>query len=160
MTSHQVEVAAESFVASLLSRAGYDVSVRYGANQARYDLVAIKEPRILQVNVKGSTDGGWVLTASKKEGRTYHEAAEVWLEKHGPALVCAFVQFLGTSIRETPRVYVARASEVATYLKSLKKGHGDTRFDEKHTYQAGKAKGHTDQIPPAWLFSQERIDTV
>ena len=52
MTIHQVEVAAEALVASVLSRTGYDVSVRYGANQARYDLVAIKETRILQVTTR------------------------------------------------------------------------------------------------------------
>ena len=160
MTSHQVEVAAESLVASLLSRTGYDVSVRYGANQARYDLVAIKDKRILQVNVKGSSDGGWVLTAGKKAGRTYHEAADLWLEKHGPGIVCAFVQFLNIPLGGTPSVYVARASEVAKHLKGLKCGSGDTRFEEEHLWKSGRVKGCTDKIPANWKFSEERIDSV
>ena len=63
MTSYQVGVAAESFVAALLSQSGYDVSVQYGANQPGYDLVAVKPGRTLQVSVKGSQDGGWGLAA-------------------------------------------------------------------------------------------------
>jgi hypothetical protein len=48
MTSYQVEVAAESLVASQLSRAGYDVSVQYGTNQPGYDLVAVEPGRTLR----------------------------------------------------------------------------------------------------------------
>ncbi|MGA9450750.1 MAG: hypothetical protein WBW41_05310, partial [Verrucomicrobiia bacterium] len=110
--------------------------------------------------VKGSSDGGWVLTAGKKEGRTYHEAAEVWLEKHGLDIVCVFVQFLNVPLEGVPRVYVARASEVAKHLKSLKCGGGDTRFEEEHIWKSGRVKGCTDKIPDTWKFSKQRIDSV
>jgi hypothetical protein len=47
MTRRQCEIAAEAYAASLLARSGYDVSVQYGANQPGYDLVAVKDNRIL-----------------------------------------------------------------------------------------------------------------
>ena len=62
MTKHQVDVAAESLVASLLAQAGYEVFVQYGANQPGYDLVAIKDDRTLRVSVKGTQLEGWILT--------------------------------------------------------------------------------------------------
>jgi Holliday junction resolvase-like predicted endonuclease len=160
MTSYQVSVAAESLVASLLSQSGYDVSVQYGANQPGYDLVAVKPGRTLQVSVKGSQDGGWVLTAGRKEGKTYHEAADGWLAKHGADLVFAFVQFEHVKVGEMPRVYFARANEVAAHLKSKKGGTGDTRFSEFQVWKSGMAKGITDKIPDAWKLSKERIDSV
>ena len=160
MTSYQVGVAAESLVASLLSQSGYDVLVQYGANQPGYDLVAIKPGRALQVSVKGSQDGGWVLTAGRKSGRTYHEAADGWLEKHGVNLVFVFVQFKSVKAGEMPRIYLARASEVAEHLKSKKGGTGDTRFSEFQVWKSGMAKGITDKIPDEWKFSQRRIDSL
>ena len=160
MTSYQVAVAAESLIASLLSQSGYDVSVQYGANQPGYDLVAVKPARTLQVSVKGSQDGGWVLTAGRKEGKTYHQAADGWLVKHGLELVFAFVQFKGVKIGEMPRVYLARSSEVAAHLKSKKGGSGDTRFSELHVWKTGMAAGITDKIPDVWKFSAERVDSV
>lgn len=161
MTSYQVAVAAESFVASLLSQSGYDVSVQYGANQPGYDLVAVKPGRTLQVSVKGSQDGGWGLTQKHKDGKNnYHQATDAWLARHEPTLVFAFVQFQGVTVGTMPRTYIARASEVATHMKSLKRGGGDTRFVEEHVWKSGQVKGWTDKIPDVWKFSKERIDCV
>lgn len=42
MTPYQVGVAAEGFAAALFARAGYHVSVQYGANQPGYDLIVEK----------------------------------------------------------------------------------------------------------------------
>jgi hypothetical protein len=159
MNSYQV--AAESVVASLLAQCGYDVLVQYGANQPGYDLVAIKPGRILKVSVKGSQDGGWVLTAGlKTSGNTYHEAADEWLEKHGPDLVFAFVQFKNIELGKMPNVYLARSKEVAAHLKSKKGGTGDTRFAEYQLWKSGIAKGVTDEVPEKWKFTQKRIDSV
>jgi hypothetical protein len=160
MNSYQVSVAAESHMASQLSQAGYDVSVQYGANQPGYDLVAVKPGRTLQVSVKGSQDGAWGLTQKHKDGKNYHQAADAWLERHDTNLVFAFVQFHGVTVGAMPRTYVARASEVAKHLKSLKRGGGDTRFEEEHVWKSGRVKGLTDRIPDTWRFSQERIDSV
>jgi hypothetical protein len=63
-SSRHVGVAAEAFVAGQFARLGYDVSVRYGANQPEYDLVVASGERMLKVSVKGSKDGSWGLTPS------------------------------------------------------------------------------------------------
>jgi len=73
MTPRQCEIAAESYAACLLAQAGYDVLVQYGANQHHYDLVANKDKRFLPISVKGSQDGGWMLSVRyKKENLSYH----------------------------------------------------------------------------------------
>ena len=84
MTPRQCEIAAESYAACLLAQAGYDVLVQYGANQPQYDLVAVKGKRFLPVSVKGSQDGGWMLSVKfKEEGISYHDAIDRWLRRRG-----------------------------------------------------------------------------
>ena len=92
--SRQCEIAAEAYAASLLARSGYDVSVQYGANQPGYDLVAVKDNRILLVSVKGSQDGGWML-ASKyvKNANNYLEAIDLWRCNQRQDLVYFFIQY-------------------------------------------------------------------
>ena len=60
MTPRQCEIAAESYTACLLAQSGFDVLVQYGANQPHYDLVAVKDKRIVPISVKGSQDGGCI----------------------------------------------------------------------------------------------------
>lgn len=165
MTKHQVDVAAESLVASMLSQAGYDVFVQYGANQPGYDLVAIKADRILRVSVKGTQQAGWMFSAGLIKAAAgasdkYHKAADAWLMKHGPELVFAYVQFRGVSIGQMPEVYLARAKDVAEHVKMGKRGDGDSTLRWKHTWKSGRVKGCTDGIPEAWTFSQQRIDSI
>ena len=158
--SYHVGIAAEAFAAGLLAHAGYEVLVQYGANQPLYDLMAVKGKRVLKVSVKGTQEPGWVLTGSFKEGRSYAEAADAWLQKHGGDVVFMFVQFLEVPIGSMPLVYVARAQEVADQLKAAKGGTGDTTLRWKHTWRSGCAKGRTDTVPGAWAFSLKRIDSV
>jgi hypothetical protein len=160
MTSYQVSVAAESFAAGLLAHAGYQVLVQYGANQPLYDLVAVKERRILKVSVKGTQLAGWQLTGGFKKGRSYSEAVDVWVQKHGRDLVFLFVQFLAVPLGTMPEVFVARAHMVAAHLKRAKRGHGDTTLRWKHIWKSGLAEGCTDTMPETWKFTQERIDSV
>jgi len=162
MTKHQVDVAAESLVASLLSQTGYEVFVQYGANQPGYDLVAIRDSdnRTLRVSVKGTQLKGWVLTGGLKEGRTYAEAADKWCSNQGQDLVFAFVQFCEVEIGQMPEVYLARAKEIAAHVIAGKGGTGDTTLRWQHTWQSGIARGITDTPPDAWKFTQARIDTV
>lgn len=61
MTAWHVAVAAEAVAASLFARCGLDVSVQYGAEQPEYDLVVVRDDRLLKVSVKGNQDGGWPL---------------------------------------------------------------------------------------------------
>jgi HJR/Mrr/RecB family endonuclease len=54
MTPYQVAVAAEGFAAALFARAGFHVSVQYGANQPGYDLIVERGRVAYLISVKGS----------------------------------------------------------------------------------------------------------
>lgn len=160
MTPRQCEIAAESFTASLLAQAGYDVLVQYGANQPHYDLVAVKDKRILLVSVKGSQDGGWMLASRYvKEGVNYHQAIDQWLTAQRDDIVFVLVQFQGVSIGQAPRVYVARPIEIAEQLRSHRngKGHGALQEDLRRNHPKS---GYTDHTPKPSLFSHERINSI
>jgi hypothetical protein len=157
---YHVGIAAEGFAAGLLAHAGFEVLVQYGANQPLFDLVAIKGEKTLKVSVKGTQEPGWMLTSGFKEGRTYAEAANAWLNKHGEDLVFIFVQFRSVPLGKMPYVYVARARDVACHLKAAKMGTGDTTLRWNHTWKSGLAKGCIDTVPNAWAFSEERIYSV
>jgi hypothetical protein len=76
MTAYQVGVSAEAFAAALFARAGFHVSVQYGANQPGYDLIVEKKKKAYLISVKGSQDGGWGLT---------HIPSEPLLHKRNPS---------------------------------------------------------------------------
>jgi Holliday junction resolvase-like predicted endonuclease len=160
MTPRQCEIAAESFTASLLAQAGYDVLVQYGANQPHYDLVAVKDKRFLIVSVKGSQDGGWMLASRYvKEGVNYHQAIDQWLSSQREDIVFFLVQFQDVSIGQAPRVYVARPMEMAEQLKAHRngKGHGALQEDWQRNHPRSSYNG---KIPESWIFSCERIDSL
>jgi hypothetical protein len=92
-TSWHVSIAAESIVAALFARFGYDVSVQYGANQPEYDLMVAKGEKMLKVSVKGSQDGSWGLCQSflTKGDADYHQAIDKWRSRHKPRTVLCFV---------------------------------------------------------------------
>ena len=160
MTPRQCEIAAESFTASLLAQAGYDVLVQYGANQPHYDLVAVKNQRILLVSVKGSQDGGWMLASRfVKQGVGYHQAIDKWLERQRQDLVFVLVQFQGVSIGEAPRAYVARPSEIAEQLRAHRNGQGHGALQEDWQRNHPRSR-YADRIPASWLFSRARIDCI
>ena len=93
VSSWHIGIAAEAFAAGLFARHGYKVSVQYGANQSEYDLLVEKDDEIMKVSVKGSQDGSWGLTQSFKKNKTYQEAADIWLQRHGKRTVLCLVQF-------------------------------------------------------------------
>ena len=160
MTPRQSEIAAEAYAASVLARAGYQVSVQYGANQPDYDLVAEKNGRILLVSVKGNQDGGWPLAVShKKPGVDYHGAIDSWKAKQRKDIVFIFVQFLGILLNSAPRVYVARRDEIAIHMKSQCNGNGHGALWEDYPRDHPKSK-YAHRIPLGWDFSQLRIDTI
>jgi hypothetical protein len=80
----------EAIAAAQFARCGFDVSVEYGADQPKYDLIVAKGHRLLKVSVKGSQDWGWGLRqsylapATKRSGKKadYHGAIALWLESH------------------------------------------------------------------------------
>lgn len=160
-SSWQVATAAEAFAAAQFARCGWDVSVQYGANQPEYDLVAIDGERVLKVSVKGSRDGGWGLTQSYISNADYHRAADAWLKKHSLKTVFCLVQFKNAPIAELPRMYLARPTEIAAWLKAAAAGRGDTILYERHqSTDRAKAAGTIDTIPSLWKFTEERLDAL
>lgn len=157
MTPRQCEIAAEAYAASLLAQAGYDVLVQYGANQPHYDLVASKGSTFLPVSVKGSQDGGWMLAVKyKKDGATYQDAIERWLDAQRLDVVFMFIQFFGVVIGELPRVYIARPSEIAAHMKTQCHGRGYGALEEDcRRIRPGSKYDH--KIPSTWSFSLERL---
>ena len=160
MNGRQSEIAGESFAASLLARAGYDVLVQYGANQPHYDLVAVKGARILLISVKANQDGGWPLAISPKtNGLTRHQAIHEWRQRQRSDLVFFFVQFVGVSLTDAPRTYVARPNEIELHLVDQHSGKGDRVLYEDYQRDYPKSK-RIDKIPASWSFSEIRIDSV
>lgn len=160
ISSYNIGVSAEAFVAAQFARYGYDVSVQYGANQPEYDLIAHKEDMILKIQVKGSQDGGWGLTQNFKKEKSYHKAIDDWLANHGKKTIFCLVQFMNIKYDELPHMYLATPKEIALQMKCARGGVGDTVLRENYTYKSGIAKGITDKLPDEWVFTKERADEL
>jgi hypothetical protein len=93
--------------------------------------------------------------------RNYHRAAELWLNKHATDTVMCFVQFFKAELADMPRLYLATPAEVADRLKAAAGGRGDTVLNEDHTWSSkAYAAGKTDRIPPRWVFTNERAESL
>ena len=157
MTARQCEIAAESYAASLMAQSGFDVLVQYGAYQPHYDLVVEREGAFHPVSVKGSQDGGWMLAVRhKKKGGSYHEAINLWRNAQRKDVLFVFVQFLGVSVSDAPRAYVAGPEEIAIQLKAQRDGLGYGSLQEDYRRDHPRSK-YSHRIPEAWLFSEERL---
>lgn len=66
----------------------------------------------------------------KSKENTYHDAIGNWLTAQPYDAVFMFVGFLGVSIGEAPRAYIATPSEIAAHLKQQYLGRGHTALDE------------------------------
>jgi Holliday junction resolvase-like predicted endonuclease len=160
MTPRQCEIAAESHVASLFAQAGYDVLIQYGANQPHYDLVAEKDGKFLPISVKGNQDGGWMLAVKyKNKNTTYHEAIDLWLAAQREDLIYVFVQFLGVSLGEPPRVYIARPKEIAAHMKTQRDGKGYGALQED-IRRIRKGSQYSHCIPSVWKFTLRQLNEV
>lgn len=160
MKPFHVAIAAEAFAAAMFAQAGCDVSVQYGANQPEYDLIVTRRGIIKKVSVKGSKDGGWVLTASYLDNGDYHGAISRWASEHDAAVIYCLVQFKNVSFGSLPRIYLARVDEVAKYLRESRDGHGYTSLREHHSWTSGIAQNTVDVIPENWKISEARIDEM
>jgi hypothetical protein len=162
MTPHQVSVSAESFTATLFAWAGYDVSVQYGANQPEYDLIVANGNRMVKVSVKGSQDGGWGLTQKYLNNSDYHSAIDQWINKHSNKTIFSLVQFenIDLELEMMPKVYLATPLEIASYMKTMINGFGNTSLKMHHEWKSGIAKGTIDTIPSSWKFSKQRLNKL
>lgn len=160
MTPRQCEIAAEAYTTSLLAQCGFDVLVQYGANQPQYDLVADRNDHLMRISVKGSQDGGWMLSVRYKDASiSYHEAIDLWHKAHRAETVFLFVQFLDVVTGAPPRVYVARPAEIAGQLKAQCGGKGYGALIENRRRWSPKSK-YDERIPQEWVFSETRIEAV
>jgi Holliday junction resolvase-like predicted endonuclease len=162
-TSWHVAVAAEAAAAALFARAGYDVSIQYGANQPEYDLIVASGEHLLKVSVKGSQDGSWGLCQTHLQRRTadYHAAIDRWLGRHRPRTVLCLVQFKDVDEAAMPRIYLATPSEVAARLRDTAKGRGDTILYEHHVWTSrARGAGTVEQLPDGLRFSSNRVEEL
>jgi Holliday junction resolvase-like predicted endonuclease len=161
-TNWHVATAAEAIAAAQFARAGYDVSVQYGANQPEYDLMITDGERFLKISVKGSADGAWGLTQSylKKLGNAnYHGAVDEWLKRHKSRTVFCLVQFKDVLDDALPRVYLAWPQDIAERLKAASGGRGDTTLWEQYTRGPKAAgAGTVEAIPADWKMTKPRIE--
>jgi Holliday junction resolvase-like predicted endonuclease len=158
VSSWHIGVAAEALAAAQFARAGFDVSVQYGADQPEYDLIVVKEDRVLKVSVKGSQDGGWGLTQSYLKNADYHTAIETWLARHRPRTIFCLVQFKDVPLDQMPRLYLATPKDIAARLRDTAAGRGDTILYERHTWgPRARGAGTSEVIPAHWKFSNQRI---
>jgi hypothetical protein len=156
MEKHHVEIAAESYVAYLLSKYGYDVFVQYGPNQAGYDMVANKDKLSLKISVKGSQVGGWML-ARRQKGETVKDAINNKFSKLAKNIIFFFVEFSSHSkLPIPPRVYAAKASDVKKHLLLQRKPYGHPALCENQKLHHPKGKFY-DMIPKGWIVNQRRI---
>jgi hypothetical protein len=161
MKRYHVSVAAEAYAAAAFARAGYEVSVQYGANQPGYDLVVVKGERTLKVSVKGSQDGGWIINAPfKKPGVNWPQALAAWLASQPKGVIMFYVQFQDARYLSLPNMYLATAQEVHDHMLTTRAGHIAGCLYEKYSFVKGLGKGSTDAIPQAWALSEHRIENV
>lgn len=158
MNRHQVAVAAEAHAAAVFAQAGYSVFVQYGANQPGYDLAVSNDKKTVLVSVKGSSNGGWMLTTKKPEG-TYRSALEAWEAKNA-SFVFFYVQYQGVKVGELPRMYIALGREVAKHQYTGLWGGIALSLIEDQTITRGPKKGKTQSVPSAWRVTEERVHEV
>jgi hypothetical protein len=160
MTPYQVNVAAESFVATLFSQAGFDVALQYGTTQPDWDLIATCGTHTLKLQVKGSQDGGWGLFQSYIKNADYHGALDLWLQNQADGIIYALVQFKNVSVGQIPRCYLATPRQIVDHMRTTRSGHAYTSLREVYTYSRGVGIGHTDKIPDSWRVTPELIDSL
>jgi len=161
MTPYHVKVAAEAFAAGLFAQAGCDVSVQYGADQPRYDLIVVRGKVPKLVSVKGSQEGKWGLAQSYLKHANYQAAIDTWLSRQGEDIIFCLVQFKKIKLGECPRTYLATPKEIAERLKGECKGRGATILYEYHEWTPRAiGAGTREQLPELWRFSIERLDEL
>ncbi|MDP1797751.1 MAG: hypothetical protein Q8K78_09730 [Planctomycetaceae bacterium] len=160
MNKHQTSVAAEGFAAGVFAHAGYSVFVQYGANQPGYDiLVSDDSGCTMRVNVKGSSNGGWMLTSKGKNES--HEDARLWWHNRNKSLVFCLVQFQRVEIGQLPRMYLASGDEIATEMMTHWFGNEiSLSLWESYSATRGKYKGKHTKLPDSWTMDRDRIEAV
>jgi hypothetical protein len=89
-------------------------------------------------------------------------AIDIWFEKHSDKTIFSLVQFedIDFELDIMPKVYLATPLEIASYMKTMRNGNGNTSLKMHHEWKTGVAKGTVDTIPASWKFSKQRLDEL
>jgi hypothetical protein len=165
LSSRQVSAAAENLAAAQFSLFGFDVLEQAGRARFVYDLGVAIPGGMMKVLVHGNLDGFWDLVEPYLE-RTpgqgivkadYHRAIDLWLEHHGSRVVCCLVKFESEDLRNTPRIYLARAAEVAEKLHEITEYFGAPALCEEYEIVDSYGSRRIERLPEKWRFSQVRV---
>jgi len=165
LSSRQVSAAAENLAAAQFSLFGFDVLEQAGRARFVYDLGVAKSGGMMKVLVHGSLDGFWDLVEAYLEGTPglkttradYHRAIDMWLEHHGSRVICCLVKFESDDLRHTPRIYLARAAEIAEKLHEVSDYFGASFLCEEYEIVDSYGSRRVESLPEKWRFSQARI---
>ena len=161
----QIALGASGIAAAQFARCGLDVTVLSGPERPWHDLVVTRSGNLFKVCVFASDDGSWDLTqAYQKRAATLggsmaecHRAIDMWLDKHDARMVCCLVQFLGVTIDQLPRIYLATPFEIAQKLREALNRAGEAiLWEERKWVSDGDDSRIVEKLPAEWLFSSER----
>ena len=162
----QIALGASGIAAAQFARCGLDVTVLSGPERPWHDLVVTRSGNLFKVCVFASDDGRWDLTqayqkraaalgGSVAEG---HRAIDMWLDKHDARMVCCLVQFLGVTIDQLPRIYLATPFEIAQKLREALNRAGEAiLWEERKWVSDGDDSRIVEKLPGEWFFSSERV---
>lgn len=161
----QISAAAENLAAAQFSLFGFDVLEQAGRARFVYDLGVATSGGMMKVLVHGSLDGFWDLVEPYLEGSPslktskaeYHRAIDLWLERHGSRVMCCLVKFESEDLRRAPRIYLARASEIADKLHEITEYFAFPALCEEYEVVDSYGSRRVESLPEKWRFSQARI---
>ncbi len=162
----QIALSASGIAAAQFARCGLDVTVLSGPERPRHDLVVTRSGNLFKVCVLASDDGIWDLTQAYQKRAAglagnmaeCHRAIDMWLDKHDARMVCCLVQFLGVTIDQLPRIYLATPYEIAQKLRQAVNRAGEAiLWEERKWVSDGDDSRIVEKLPAEWLFSSERV---
>lgn len=165
----QIALSASGIAAAQFARCGLDVTVLSGPERPWHDLVVTRSGNLFKVCVLPSEDGRWDLTqAYQKRALTLgdsmaecHRAIDIWLDKHDTRMVCCLVQFLGVTLDQLPRIYLATPYEIAQKLRQALNRVGEAILWEERKWLSDRDESHiVEKLPEEWLFSAERVQQL
>jgi hypothetical protein len=162
LSSRQVSAAAENLAAAQFSLYGFDVLEQAGRARFVYDLGVAKSGGMMKVTVHGSLDGIWdvvepYLEQTPAGNPDYHRAIDRWLENHGWRVTCCLVKFESADLRQSPKIYLASAAEIAEKLHEIVDNVGVSALCEEYAIVDSCGSRRVETLPEKWQFSQVRI---
>lgn len=162
LSARQVSTAAENLAAAQFSLYGFDVLEHSGRAHFVYDLGVAKSGGMMKMMVHGSLDGFWdfvepYLDRTPPAKADYHRAISLWLEHHGRRAVCCLVKFESHELRQSPRIYLASAAEIAERLHDIVENLGVSALCEKYEVVDSLGSRRIESLPAKWCFSEARI---